>query len=329
MSQPSSTNPSAQIFLELQALIADPDARERGARAWRLVAAAVAHPDAYAVVDFALENGLICGFDERPGPDRLQPAGALWRNPVDGSEMVYIPPGPFLVGARRHPVECPGFSLARHPVTNEQFQRFLEETSYTPPADHPLPETFLSQWGGLRQVPAGKERHPVVWVSYIDALHYCRWAGLTLPTEYLWEKAARGLDGRTYPWGENRATYTTSQFANVGGTDTCAVGSYPRTRTSYGCEDLVGNVSEWCQPLPDGMAFGYMPETLQDTAALLPPALAYAPVRGSCFLRRSSYRLASHHRRRLSATRRNRWVGFRAALLRPWRPLLTPGRPGG
>ena len=85
----------------------------------------------------------------------------------------------------------------------------------------------------------------MVWVSYIDALPYCRWAGLTLPTEWLWEKAARGRDGRPYPWGNALAVGGAS--ANVRCDGHSPVGSYPRTRTAYGCEDMIGNVSEWCQ----------------------------------------------------------------------------------
>jgi serine/threonine-protein kinase len=77
-----------------------------------------------------------------------------------------------------------------------------------------------------------------------------------------------------------------------------------------------------------GEPFGHLPQTLPDVAALLQNANAYAPVRGSCFLRTGGYRMASHQRRRLSMTRRNRWVGFRPALPRSWRPALTPEAPG-
>src|SRR5205085_2466509 len=128
---------------------------------------------------------------------------------------VWIPPGPFAVGPDRERAEAPGFSLARFPVTNAQFGRFLDKTAYQPPDGHPEPELFLAHWKG-RRVPAAKQNHPVVWVSYIDALSYCRWAGLNLPTEWLWEKAARGADGRPYPWGDQPPVRGVRRLAGEG-----------------------------------------------------------------------------------------------------------------
>src|SRR5262249_52705776 len=131
-------------------------------------------------------------------PGRL-PQGASWINPIDESEMIWIPPGPFVVGKDRRRAECKGFSLGRFPVTNAQFLRFIEETNYVP---HD-PDLFLTHWNGSRKLTKAMAECPVIHVSYIDALHYCKWAGLTLPTEWLWEKAARGPDGRDYPWGDD------------------------------------------------------------------------------------------------------------------------------
>src|SRR5262249_38254302 len=134
----------------------------------------------------------------------------------DGVEMIWIPPGPFFVGPDRRPAASEGFSLARHPVTNAQFQPFLNETDYEPPFDDPQPESFLHHWMEYG-LPKGLEDHPVVWVSFADALAYCRWAGCTLLTEWLWEKAARGPDGRPYPWGDHNPFHHLSgeRLANV------------------------------------------------------------------------------------------------------------------
>jgi serine/threonine-protein kinase len=99
------------------------------------------------------------------------------------------------------------------------------------------------------------------------------------------------------------------------------VGRFSRTRTPYGCEDLVGNVSEWCQ-MTTGEDFGHFPGPRPS----IPPAAggtkAYAAVRGSCYLRTRAVRMVGWHRRRLSVTRRNSWVGFRPALLLPFRPAV-------
>src|SRR5262249_28553856 len=147
---------------------------------------------------------------------------------------------------RKQKGESKGFSLARHPVTNSQFAKFLKETGYTPPSDHLDPETFLSHWNGT--LPKKLEDHPAVWVSYLDALAYCDWAGLTLPTEGLGEKAARGPDGPPFPWGDRSPIRPygdrSPPLVNVRSKSTCPVGNFARTRSAYGCEDMIGNVSE-------------------------------------------------------------------------------------
>jgi serine/threonine-protein kinase len=203
-------------------------------------------------------------------------------------------------------------------VTNARFARFLEETGYSPPAGHPEPDLFLSHWQ-KGKVPRGLEEHPVVFVSLIDALNYCRWAGLSLPTEWLWEKAARGPEGRTFPWGEQRPLMGKVQLAQVRAKGTCPVGSFPRTRSPYGCEDLIGNVSEWCLMTPEG-DYGHLPAPWPEVPAPEMPPGPYAAVRGSAFMRTDMALMVAWHRRRLSITRRNRWVGFRPACLIPYRP---------
>lgn len=244
-----------------------------------------------------------------------------WRNPADGSVMIRIPGGVGRLGGRKRSlgeVSLGAFSLARHPITNAQFAAFIDGTGYAPSVDHPDNDRYLTHWtlssSGRRRPPEALAEHPVVFVSWIDALHYCAWAGLTLPSEWCWERAAGGLKGRPYPWGGNRPHPRRNTHANLFGEATEPVGSYPDTRSAYGCQDMIGNVSEWCAPADDVAA---LPAPLPPPAPADAPALV--PVRGSAFMRLSTRegRMTTAHRRSLSATRRNRWTGFRPAARDP------------
>ena len=90
--------------------------------------------------------------------------------------------------------------------------------------------------------------HPIVNVDWNDAQDYCNWAGVKLPTEAQWEKAARGTNGRQFPWGD---TWEAGKCANSVGSNrlqsTAVVGSYPQGGSPYGALDMVGNVWEWCE----------------------------------------------------------------------------------
>lgn len=215
-----------------------------------------------------------------------------------GLELAPIPAGRAILGADddRRAAEMPAFALARHPVTNAQYAQFLAETGAAPS------EPLRAHWGGGAPT-AELGPHPVVFVSWRDARAWCLWAGLTLPTEWMWEYAARGPDGRRYPWGSARPA---SKRAVVFDGATRPVGSFPKARTAMGCEDMIGNVSEWCCPSEADAA----PPDLEAPSPLM-------PVRGSAYMRMStqSGRMTCAHRRVLSVDRRNHWVGFRAALI--------------
>lgn len=230
-------------------------------------------------------------------PDRT------WTNPKDGREMIVIPAGASRLGVSRRRVHQPAFSVSRHPVTNAEFHRFVSETGYTPHevrGERGAPLALLAHLGGQPPRPSEADQ-PAVWVSLLDARAYCDWAGLVVPTPEMWERAARGADGRTFPWGEQRPS---SRLATIASRQRSAVGAHPTVRTATGCEDMIGNISEWCHPGAD------------PRDAIDPDATRYAQVRGSAYLRSPDHtRMACAYVRRLSVTRRNKWVGLRPAAL--------------
>ena len=168
-------------------------------------------------------------------------------------DMILIPAGPFLMGSEsdgnipsyeqpQHEVDLPAFYLCKYPVTNAQYAAFIKATKY------PKPEKV--GWFGLKP-PAQKMDHPVVGVSWNDALAYCKWLSeqtgrpYRLPTEAEWEKAARGEEGRIYPWGNE---WEEGRCNNDNG-GTTAVTAYPNGASPYGCLDMIGNASEWTSTL--------------------------------------------------------------------------------
>jgi formylglycine-generating enzyme required for sulfatase activity len=152
----------------------------------------------------------------------------------DGKEMVRVPAGEFLYGDDKQKQTLPEFWIDKTPVTNAEYARFVAETGHAAP----------QRWKG-KAPPKEITDHPVTYVSWDDAKAYAEWAGKRLPTEKEWEKAARGNDGRTYPWGDKKLTNKLCNFGkNEGGTT--PVGKYsPQGDSPYGCVDMSGNVWEW------------------------------------------------------------------------------------
>lgn len=161
------------------------------------------------------------------------------------SQMVYIPAGEFIIGWDKEDkpikISLETFYIDKYEVTNEDYKKFVDTTGHRPPR-HPV-ESKYNVWDG-GNFPAFFARHPVVNVSWEDAAAYARWSGKRLPTKTEWEKAARGTDGRLYPWG-NSFEKTRCNSSDSGRGETSPVGSHFYGVSPYGCFDMAGNVWEW------------------------------------------------------------------------------------
>jgi formylglycine-generating enzyme required for sulfatase activity len=242
-----------------------------------------------------------CRKDQRVA---IIPAGPFWMG-SDAKERAYA----YRIGgedARRHrwfDVELPRqrvtlgtYAIDRYLVTNADYQQFVQETGHRVPfiteeeyrrqgyLVHPYDEVKPYLWH--ERHPEGRDRHPVVLVSLDDALAYARWRSqqegrrYRLPTEAEWEKAARGTDGRYFPWGNRWRPALANAENRVGGTT--EVGSYPQGASPYGCLDMAGNVFEWSSSiLPDGRIVMKGGGSWDDQPGICRAAARHGRVRGA------------------------------------------------
>jgi formylglycine-generating enzyme required for sulfatase activity len=180
----------------------------------------------------------------------------------DDAEMVLVPAGTFVLGdqardidedsaeAPEQKLDLPAFYIDKYEVTNVQYARFLNAVGrLQDDAGHGFvwagPYFQIEQSGGQWRPKTGLEKYPVVCVTWYGATAYAAWVGKRLPTEAEWEKAARGTDGRKFPWG---ADMDMSRF-HLGCDDMLPVGSFPTGASPYGCLDMSGNAWEWTSSL--------------------------------------------------------------------------------
>ena len=186
------------------------------------------------------------------------PAGSFEMQVSQGDQFI---PYPTFGYPKR--VEIEGFYIDKHPVTNAQFQEFIKMTNYIPQDQH----RFLAHWENGK-IPKGKENHPVVNVSYEDALAFAKWVGKRLPTEEEWQYAASSGDGRDWPWDKGlqvnkRIEYVTNTLTvehldgldtgkvNIGNGILDPVGTFPNGANPWGLEDLVGSVWQMTNDIYD------------------------------------------------------------------------------
>jgi formylglycine-generating enzyme required for sulfatase activity len=232
--------------------------------------------------------------DELPFSTVPEKPGMAIRS-TDGMTMVYIPAGDFEMGWEDHRLEdgtllivdgdakpihmvyLDAYWIDQTEVTNSQYQKCVDAGFCTPPYfNDNVITSFIFRKNSTRIrneyfYNSTLAQHPVVWMRWEQAQTYCHWAGGRLPTEAEWEKAARGTDGREYPWGDNFFGDWVN-FCDVNGTckfpdndwddgyqDTAPVGSYPDGASPYGVLDMAGNVSEWVADLYEYDYYGNSP----------------------------------------------------------------------
>jgi len=239
-----------------------------------------------------------------------KPAGTVQPAPEitgkDGAPMVLVPAGEFTMGSDKgdddeqpiHRVFLDSFYIDKFEVTNGRFAKFVKAIQLEPP------------WGFAdKETPIVDADRPVRWVNWMDAMGYCLWAGKRLPTEAEWEKAARGPDGRIYPWGNDSPTPAQAVFGLKEGVDTVApVGNRDKGKSPYGVHDMAGNLYEWTMDWYDEQFYKNIP-------AINPrgPAEGTTKAQRGGSYTNSPYRLRSTFRTKGDPTEHEPNVGFRCA----------------
>ena len=181
-----------------------------------------------------------------------------------GAKMALVPAGKFKMGNNSYPDEMPihesekpvhevyldTYYMDVYEVTNAAYKMCVDNGVCSPPSITNS-NARVTYYGNSRF-----DNYPVIYVDWNMANLYCKWRGSRLPTEAEWEKAARGIDGRIYPWGNDDVTCALANRDSCNG-DTAAVGKYEDGKSPYGMYDMIGNVSEWVSSLY--MSYPYDP----------------------------------------------------------------------
>lgn len=202
----------------------------------------------------------------------------------DGKEMIFIKGSRFLMGSNKEPESTDDFYIDKYPVTNKEYKEFIDSTRRRAPRG----------WKALKY-QEHKSNHPVSGVSFSEAKAYAQWAGNRLPTEKEWEKAARGTNGREYPWGnkfDSKNCNTIESKIN----DTTPVTQYPNGASPFSVMDMVGNVWEWI-----------------DDWSKIKDKETHKIIKGGCYRLDQGFALCANSDSYSPSSGRNTTVGFRCA----------------
>ncbi|GAA1270195.1 hypothetical protein GCM10009677_23680 [Sphaerisporangium rubeum] len=172
--------------------------------------------------------------DPSAGPSPVTTGHPQVRHPIDGKLMTLVDAGVFLCGPAAEPVHLAAFYIDIFPTTNADYARFIAATGHRRPP----------HWATDSGPPRDLSTHPVVYVTWHDAAAYAEWAAKALPTAPQWEKAARGVRGDVYPWG-NQLTPAKCNVRDSGPGTTTPVDRYHSGVSPFGVYDMCGNTWEW------------------------------------------------------------------------------------
>lgn len=248
---------------------------------------------------------------------------ALLENRGKWSEMVLIPAGKFIMGTTedefipeetpQHEVYLDSYFIDKYEVTNAQYWEFLQSIKST--GDHS--KCFPGEPKNKDHTPGTPHTgwdypyydypdYPITRVDWYDAYAYAAWAGKRLPTEAEWEKAARGTDGRRFPWGN----VWDAKRSNVGPDAPLSVGSFEFGASLYGCLDLIGSISEWCNDW-------YHPEYYHTSPSINPQGpetgTGMRVIKGASLFAPYAYKMRCAVRIFGKPEDRNKSIGFRCA----------------
>lgn len=226
-------------------------------------------------------------FPPTPIVASIPQLGDTRNSEIDGMQLIYIPPGDFLMGndygatyeKPEHSVYLDGYWIDKTEITNAMFVKFITEKGAANDSSQLInyySESHIHKIEDGWKIDDGYDNHPVILVNWYGADSYCAWAGRRLPTEKEWEKSARGADGRVYPWGNTfdcrngnfddetqiDAYMVPGGLSCDGYQKTAPVGSFSTGASPYGVLDMSGNVLEWINNYFDEFSYSKRPEII-------------------------------------------------------------------